>query len=44
MINKNNIINNNNNNNPPVVLKCQVSIRLGIAMPHGQIGIFSLGW
>ena len=45
MINNNNInITNNNNNNPPVVLKCQVDIRWGIAMPHGQVGIFSLGW
>ena len=45
MINNNNINNNNNNNNnPPVVLKCQVGIRWGIAMPHGQVGIFSLGW
>ena len=48
MINKNNNINNNknnnnnNNNNPPVVLKYQVGIRQGIAMPHGQVGIFSL--
>ena len=46
MINNNNINidNNNNNNDPPVVLKYQVCIRWGIAMPHGQVGIFSLGW
>ena len=34
--------NNNNNNNPPVVLKYQVGIRQGIAIPHGQVRIFSL--
>ena len=45
MINNNNINNNNNNNNnnPPVVLKCQVGIRWGIAMPHGQGSLALVG-
>ena len=34
----------NNNDNPPVVLKYQVCIWRGVAMPHGQIDIFILGW
>ena len=48
MINNNNNISNNknnnknNNNNPPVELKYQISIRQGIAMSHGHVGIFRL--
>ena len=43
MINNNNINNDNNNSTTPVVVKYRVGIRRGIAMPHGQVGIFSLG-
>ena len=42
--NNNNNNNSNSNNNYPVVLKYWVRIRWGIAMPHGQVGIFSLSW
>ena len=46
MINNNSINNNNDNNNDnlPVVLIYRVGIRRGIVMPHGQVGIISLGW
>ena len=46
MINNNSINNNNDNNNdnPPVVLIYRVGIQRGIVMPHGQVGIISLGW
>ena len=42
--NNNNNNNSNNNNNLPVVLKYQVSIRRGIAILDGQVGIFSIVW
>ena len=41
-INNNN--NNNNNNNKTVVFKYRVGVRRGIAVSHGQVGVFSLGW
>ena len=28
----------------PVVFKYRVGVRRGIAMSHGQVGVFSLGW
>ena len=28
----------------PVILKYWFGIRLGVAMLHGHVGIFSLGW
>ena len=37
----NNINNNSNNNNSN---DYRVGVRLGVAMPHGQVGVFSLGW
>ena len=45
--NNNNNENNDDdddNNNTPVVLKYQVGVRLGVAVPHGQVRVFSLGW
>ena len=28
----------------PGVFKCRVGVRRGIAVSHGQVGVFSLGW
>ena len=28
----------------PVVFKYRVGVRRGIAVSHGQVGVFSLGW
>ena len=39
----NNNNNNNNNSDYPVVLKFRVAVRRGVALPHGQKGLFSLG-
>ena len=48
--NDNNNNNNNNNknddddnNNTPVVSKYRVGVRRGVAVPHGQVRVFSLG-
>ena len=27
-----------------IILKYQVDVRRGIAVPQGQVGVFSLGW
>ena len=40
----NNNNNNNNNNKSPVVLKYRLGVWWGIAVSHGQVGVFSLGW
>ena len=42
--NNNNNNNSNNNSNNPVVLKYRVGVRWKIAVSHGQVGVFSLGW
>ena len=39
-INNNSNNNNNNNNNNDY----RVDVRPGVAMPHGHVGVFSLGW
>ena len=45
--NKNNNNNNNNNSNNkllPVALKYRIGVPRGVVVPHGQVGIFNLGW
>ena len=39
--NNNNNNNDNKNNNNPVVLKYRVGIWRGIAVSHGQVGVFT---
>ena len=40
----NNINNNSNNNNNNNNNDYRVDVRPGVAMPHGHVGVFSLGW